>query len=162
MGSNTTVCGSNGVITTSNGTSFSCPVISGLVASLWQALPELNSLELMDLIRKSANRYQNPDSEYGYGIPDFFKAYSNEKNGVSIPSSMLSGELVASPEGDRIYIRDNDHTNARISIYTSLGTKAMESFVSSAHIDTSDLHKGFYIACMQKNNKRYVCKFIKR
>ncbi|MDR2087709.1 MAG: S8 family peptidase [Dysgonamonadaceae bacterium] len=162
MGVNTTVWGPTGKRTDGNGTSFSCPIISGSVASLWQALPKLNSLELMDLIRKSANRYQNPDNEYGYGIPDFFKAYNEGKKEVSIPRSPLPGELVASPEGNRLYIRNNDSPNARISIYTTMGTKAMETPATSAYIDTSNLRKGIYIACMQKEDKRYICKFIKQ
>jgi subtilisin family serine protease len=161
MGVNTIVWGANGK-TTGNGTSFSCPIIAGLTASLWQALPELNSLELMHLIRKSANRYQNPDNKSGYGIPDFFKAYTDGKNELSISSSTLSEELTAGPKGEWIYIRNNDYAPARISIYTSMGVKAMESSASSGYINTSALSKGVYIAFLQKKNKPYICKFIKQ
>jgi subtilisin family serine protease len=157
MGVNTTVCGHNGWISAGNGTSFACPVISGLVACLWQALPELNSLELMDLIRQSADRYQHPDSGFGYGIPDFFQAYSFGKNR---PSHLC--ELIASPEGNRIYIRNSDYTHARMSIYTGMGSKVLETPVSSFCIDTSHLHKGFYIAILQQDSTHTICKFIKR
>jgi subtilisin family serine protease len=163
MGLNAAVWGANGKRTDGRGTSFSCPIISGLTASLWQALPELNSLQLMDLIRKSANRYQNPDDKYGYGIPDFFKAYTDGKNGFSILSSTISEGLAVVMEGDRIYIRDdNDYLHTAISIYTSMGAKAMESPAISGCIDTSALPEGVYIACMQKDNKRYVYKFVKQ
>lgn len=57
-----------------SGTSFSCPVISGLCASLMQALPSASPAEIIDVLHRSSDRYNRPDSLYGYGIPDFIKA----------------------------------------------------------------------------------------
>ena len=65
-----------GSLTYSAGTSFSSPILCGMVACLWQALPNLNAYQIMDVVRKSGNRAENPDELYGYGIPDFFKAYT--------------------------------------------------------------------------------------
>ncbi len=56
------------------GTSCSAPVISGLAACLWQAHPEATNLQVVEAINKSADRYLNPDSIYGQGIPDFLLA----------------------------------------------------------------------------------------
>ena len=52
------------------GTSFSSPIMTGLVACLWQAYPTLTNKELFDVILKSANRYASPLLPYGYGLPD--------------------------------------------------------------------------------------------
>jgi serine protease AprX len=57
-----------------SGTSFSCPVISGLCASLMQAVPAASASEVMTAVRESGDRFSNPDSLYGYGLPDFFLA----------------------------------------------------------------------------------------
>lgn len=57
------------------GTSFSTPIVCGLVACLWQALPNKTALQLIDIIRHSANQYNEPTNLYGFGIPDFWKAY---------------------------------------------------------------------------------------
>jgi serine protease AprX len=57
-----------------NGTSFSCPVIAGLVASLWQAIPSANNMQIINAIVQSASQYSNPDSLLGYGIPNFDSA----------------------------------------------------------------------------------------
>lgn len=57
-----------------SGTSYSSPIICGLVACLWQAYPKLTNKELLDVIRRSANRYSQPVLPYGYGIPDLQKA----------------------------------------------------------------------------------------
>ena len=57
------------------GTSFSTPIVCGLVACLWQALPDKTALQIIDIVRRSANQYENPTNIYGYGVPDFWKAY---------------------------------------------------------------------------------------
>ncbi len=56
---------------TGSGTSFSCPVISGLCASLMQAVPEATAADLITALHESSDRFFNPDSLYGYGLPDF-------------------------------------------------------------------------------------------
>ena len=75
MGYHSTVVRGNGRITTANGTSFSSPILCGMVASLWSALPNLTAYQIMDLVRRSADRYDFPDNIYGYGIPNFWEAY---------------------------------------------------------------------------------------
>jgi serine protease AprX len=59
---------------TGSGTSFSCPLISGMAAGLWQAFPYLKNTELMDYIKRSASHYTAPDYFTGYGIPNFRRA----------------------------------------------------------------------------------------
>jgi len=68
------VLGVDGLPTFANGTSFSSPILCGMVASLWSAYPNKTSYEIMDLVRKSANQYNYPDNVFGYGLPDFEKA----------------------------------------------------------------------------------------
>lgn len=70
----------NGKIGTANGTSFASPLACGMVACLWQALPHLTASQIMDLVRRSAHQYSTPDNIFGYGIPDFWKAYVNEES----------------------------------------------------------------------------------
>ncbi|HUW92591.1 MAG TPA: S8 family peptidase [Bacteroidales bacterium] len=57
-----------------SGTSFSCPVISGMCAALMQATPGATADDIRKTIRESSDRYDHPDSLYGYGLPDFVKA----------------------------------------------------------------------------------------
>ena len=61
------------------GTSFSTPIVCGLMACLWQALPHLTAEELIQLIRLTAGNNVHPDNIYGYGVPDFWRAYSMGK-----------------------------------------------------------------------------------
>ena len=64
-----------GCISKANGTSFASPIACGLVACLWQALPDKTAQEIIDLVRRSGDRHATPDNVFGYGIPDFWKAY---------------------------------------------------------------------------------------
>lgn len=62
-----------------NGTSFSSPIMCGMVACLWQACPKLTAKELIELVRSSGDRADCPDNIYGYGVPDMWKAYNSYK-----------------------------------------------------------------------------------
>ncbi len=79
MGSNTAVVDGTGKLTKANGTSFSCPTIAGMVACLWQAFPGKTAKEIIDIVRRSGDNYKTPDNVFGYGIPDFWRAYTNNK-----------------------------------------------------------------------------------
>ncbi|MCX6332842.1 MAG: S8 family peptidase [Bacteroidia bacterium] len=61
----------------SGGTSFSCPVLSGMAACLMEAVPEADNIEIINALHSSADRYNYPDSLYGYGIPDMNKALAS-------------------------------------------------------------------------------------
>ena len=75
LGAPTALLSGRGTLAHDMGTSFSTPLVSGLVACLWQGLPRLTAFEIIDLVRRSANQYDEPTNILGYGIPDFWKAY---------------------------------------------------------------------------------------
>jgi hypothetical protein len=50
--------------------------MAGACATLWQAFPENNNMQIMDAVQKSADHYYNPDNKIGYGIPDFSIAWA--------------------------------------------------------------------------------------
>lgn len=58
----------------SSGTSFSCPILSGMAACLLQAVPKALNTYIIEVLHTSADRYNSPDSLYGYGIPDMVNA----------------------------------------------------------------------------------------
>ena len=75
-------------IVQSNGTSFATPLLAGFAAALWSALPDENAMQIRERILLSSNRYDDPDTEnyqYGYGIPDAWKAYQ-----IDIPTGIES------------------------------------------------------------------------
>lgn len=74
IGAPASVMTGRGTIIEAMGTSFACPIVAGLVACLWQALPNKTAHEIIDIIRRSAENYNTPDNIYGYGKPSFRKA----------------------------------------------------------------------------------------
>ena len=77
LGAGTTLLSGRGTLVHDMGTSFSTPVVCGLVACLWQGLRQKTALEIIDLVRRSADQYAEPTNIYGYGLPNFWKAYTN-------------------------------------------------------------------------------------
>ena len=80
LGSPATVITGRGTIRRDIGTSFSAPQVAGLVACLWQALPQRTALEVIQLVRHSADQFVTPDDVFGYGVPDFWRALALGKN----------------------------------------------------------------------------------
>jgi subtilisin family serine protease len=74
VGMGAATIGQNGAIGLSNGTSFSSPFMTGLIASLWSINPQLTRSEIIRTVKESADRYHQPDTIFGYGVPDFAKA----------------------------------------------------------------------------------------
>lgn len=60
----------DGKIDFRSGTSYASPIMCGLAACLWQAYPWLTNRELLNILKKSADRYNAPELPYGYGIVD--------------------------------------------------------------------------------------------
>jgi serine protease AprX len=87
MGVNVAVQISENLIGRANGASFSCPVLSGISACLMQAVPNALSIDIVNALHSCGNRYSNPDSLYGYGIP-----------GIVIALNTLQSIYVKSPD----------------------------------------------------------------
>jgi subtilisin family serine protease len=75
IGAPTRLVNGRGVIMSDMGTSFAAPVICGLMACLWQAMPEKSAEEIINLVRQSGENSEHPDNVYGYGMPNFWRAY---------------------------------------------------------------------------------------
>ncbi len=58
-----------------NGTSYAAPLITGLVAGIRQAFPDLPAMEIRRILMESASQVTSPDNLLGYGIPNFTRAY---------------------------------------------------------------------------------------
>ena len=76
MGAPAALLSGRGTLVRDMGTSFSTPIVCGLVACLWQAYPNKTALEIIEMVRRSADNYPTPNNIYGYGVPDFCRAYA--------------------------------------------------------------------------------------
>ena len=80
-----------------DGTSFSCPVISGICACIMQAVPQASYMDIISALHSSSDRYLTPDSLYGYGIPDIKKAIAilQDKYLPNPPEKLLFSQILS-------------------------------------------------------------------
>jgi len=116
VGVQTALINVNGNVIRSNGTSFATPLLAGLAATLWSALPDENAMQIRERIIRSADRYNTPDPEnhYGYGVPDAYAAYLS--TATTLPEAPVSTRSVKYMQGNTLYIYHNGKT------YTIFGT----------------------------------------
>ncbi len=60
----------DGIYTTASGTSFSCPLVSGVAALMLSRAPQLTPLQVREALRQTASRATAPDNIYGWGLVD--------------------------------------------------------------------------------------------
>lgn len=147
----------------SDGTSLATPVAAGLCACLWQAMPGYTSTQMMQIIRESGHLYHNPDTEYGYGIPDFYKAYTTH---VGIGNHKpLTLSVYPNPVTDRLLLTNPDGCIRTVTLYNASGQLVLQTTVSSSpilEINVSSLPNGFYIGTATLNdNHTATFKFVK-
>ncbi len=145
---------------TSNGTSFSSPVITGVIACFWQAFPTKTNMEIMQLIRESADRYNNPTDQHGYGIPDFAAAYTTTLSTKDLSLRKLS--VYPNPAEDFINISLNTSATYQLKVFSVLGEKIMEKSMNNSQVDLSELKSGIYFLEISKDDEKQVFRLMKK
>jgi len=163
QGQNSTVSSTTGVITTANGTSFSGPIMAGMVASFWQAIPWATNQQVVDFVRQSADRFSNPNEFYGYGIPDFNLALQNAL--LSLPNNQKPIYFVyPNPFSENLNIlNSNSSEDFNFSVYNALGQLVRSYTVSknSNTINVNDLERGCYFYKITAQGINQAGKIIK-
>ena len=121
MGVSVPVQISGSSVVRSSGTSFSCPVLSGMAACLMQAVPGALNTDIIKVLHSCADRYNIPDSLYGYGIPDIVLALKELQNQyVKNPDNGIL--IYPNPtKGDFEIILSEAPENFTVEIYTMTG-----------------------------------------
>ena len=153
-------------LTSASGTSFSGPIVAGLMACLWQAYPNLRPAELIDLVRSSASHYGKPNNDIGYGIPNFARAI-----GLSVPANMLDAEALTvfpNPTHNMVSARlPLAHTaTVQVAIASPMGHLVhRQNLMANQGILQIELPsymaQGVYMLSVAANGVTYVAKFIK-
>ena len=125
MGSGTYVAGDPsswwGAYYNGSGTSFSCPLMAGAVTCLRQAFPDLSVQDFCDAVRQVSNHANNPDNQYGYGIPDFSAAL----NLLHVEDTFVQKEEIImaypNPAKGNVHIAMKEGYQAELSIYDIMG-----------------------------------------
>lgn len=151
------------MLSTADGTSLATPVAAGMCACLWQAMPVYTATEMMQIIRESSHLYHNPNTEFGYGIPDFYGAYASHVGIHDYNPLQLS--VYPNPVTDKLHIVNPDGNIQTVSVYNASGQLVLQTAVSSSpilEINVSSLPNGFYIGTATLNNNQMTTfKFVK-
>jgi len=141
----------NGKVISGRGTSFAAPQISAGVAALWSAYPNLTSDEIRSMIIENANGFDNPNDSLGYGIANFFDAYTK---GQSMKYELDKYIIYSS---NWLTISCVDDTIFDVRLYDMTGRLMMMSHDMNNHvIDISHLPHGIYIVKIGKESLKII------
>ena len=155
------------------GTSFSCPIIAGMTACLWQEYPTKTNKEIIQAIKQSASLYSNPDNTLGYGIPNYGLASVilglasdntpiNQSNVPYVFPNPFSDAL------DLIYF-NNTTDDENIQLFDMLGrlvyyktiTSSGRGFHNYTLNDLNLLSKGVYVMVVSTATQQQMIKIVK-
>jgi subtilisin family serine protease len=167
MGVSTSVIFPNGSVGTVSGTSVSAPLVTSLVAGVWQRYPQLSNKELIAAIRNSASQANHPDFLLGYGIPNFKAVVNYLEQGsqaeifVVYPNPITSDTLTIRPfDPDQV-------THCRVSLISSQGQLIHDQETNfswlnrTLTLDLNALGSGLYYIRIIWAGKRYTYKMVK-
>ncbi len=170
MGRGTVLGRPDGSTGTSNGTSFSAPLITGLAAGLWQAFPELTNMEVISYLQRSATQANRPDSLLGYGIPDFARAYElayrerkpNQSLGYFSPNPVVGEDIVTlwvnvQALGQPLTLQWFD-ASGRAVAEQRIATPALQNRIS---IPPAALPRGLYLIRLTSPGRQNTVKLIR-
>ncbi|GIQ58266.1 peptidase S8 [Flavobacterium collinsii] len=148
-----------GNITTINGTSFSCPIMAGMIACLWQAFPSKTNKEIRQMILQSSDRYAAPNNNYGYGIPNFGATLGVE-NFQSLDAVF---SVFPNPTQTTVSFLFENNT-AFVSIYSVLGQKLIEKQITNQNpiLSVEALKSGLYFYTFEADGLHKTGKIIKQ
>ncbi len=110
-------------VTRTSGTSFSSPVMAGMVASLKQAFPDTDADHLRAMIKQSGTQSTEPDSSLGYGIPNYFVAYLllSEATVVVDHTNSIFTTFQTVDKSLNIVLEQKQLSDVSITLYNRLG-----------------------------------------
>jgi serine protease AprX len=159
MGQSATVIIPSGAVATASGTSFSSPILCGMVAGYWQANPTLTAMQVMDNIRKAGSQADKPDKILGYGIPNLFKvlAVQGEENDVF--------KAYPNPMNENITIEINDFSGRNYeALLVDISGKLLWNENIKNRVQTipvKNLSTGQYFLRVGNSEKSSVLKLVK-
>lgn len=177
LGAGVTVIGTAGNVTFSSGTSFSAPLVTGMVACLVEAHPQRTNMEVIQAVLQSSDRFANPDTAYGHGIPDACKADSIL---TVLDSTVMAASQPISPDGyfniypnpveDELVVEPIalGESIRKIRIVSLAGQDIMMARLQGSSNDiqrlsTEHLAGGMYILQLEtRSGKRFIHKFLKQ
>lgn len=170
MGSLSAVVNTSGTPVTGSGTSYSSPIMAGMMACLLQRYKSIktniNMTTLLNSVFESGSLYNNPSALMGYGIPNFSNADQNLSLFDSLQQIEKSNFIVdynSVHNNINIQFKDGRNpANTTVRIYSIVGKLLINKPLinSSTTIQTNTFAPGIYAVCISENGKTETQKII--
>ncbi|WP_025762280.1 S8 family peptidase [Dyadobacter tibetensis] len=160
-----------GTVVSSQGTSFSCPQVAGLVALAWQAYPFLTAQQVISVLKKSGNQADRPDNYLGYGVPNLRKLeqiVATEYGPLAVePQPPMAIRVAPNPVMDPLTLLVPTvlkNQPAQISIIKGNGQEIYRTsglLEPTVYLAIPDLSPGIYILKVQTKSQQQVIRIVK-
>lgn len=143
MGSGIALARAGSGFGTSSGTSFSSPLVAGVVCQILQVNPDLNPFEVRELLRNTASQAAAPDTLLGWGIVNAAAAIQGavvlDREPTDAPTA---GFTLSAPYPNPVagqatvaFTAARPGTPVRLRVYDVLGRQVAEVFNGIAQTD---------------------------
>lgn len=172
MGSGTFVIRSNGNTGTATGTSLASPLLASLMVGLVQRYDTLTRAELINLVKSTASLATSPNSQLGYGIPNFAKARAKMElvTDLENPRKEMRYDVFPNPtDSGFVYVQARDWQPGRqvtIELLDMRGTSLQLTQFSpiqqtdKATIDLSNIPAGVFMIRITSSNDSDIFKIV--
>lgn len=156
------VSNASGNIVNANGTSFSSPILAGMVATFWSAVPNMTNAQIVQFVKESADIYANPTIYKGYGVPDFQLALTNalsldsfENDSVILYPNPVQSELTI--------VFQESSVSGKLTLHNNIGQQVAIFVISETNttVILDNLASGLYFYQFETGNKTTQGKLLK-
>jgi serine protease AprX len=153
-----------------NGTSFSSPVMAGMVAALWGAVPENGAQDIIRALEAAGNQAEAPNDGLGYGIPNVAKAFVRlaGRGCVLDERSAQWAPGLADASFELFWRADADET-VFLELYRNASEKisadsmfVQKGFSVGHRFDLDGLSDGCYTAVLRQNERTRRVLFFRK
>lgn len=165
MGQQAYVLTPSGALVRSNGTSFSGPIMAGMVACLWQANNTLSNMQLLQLVRQMGSNASNPNNNIGYGVPHYNETVTG------LPEFVNDGIAISNPvtEQDIVLTMGESWQKAQsvVQVFDATGKLLLKQNLPSnnrSHVlqlRPGRLKRGVYLCQVTSGEQRITLRFVK-
>lgn len=150
-----------------SGTSMSCPMVTGSIALMLEANPNLTPQEIKDIIIQTADTNINsgtcPNDIWGFGTINTYEAVrkAEAKVGLDNINTTTAIALYPIPVQDILYLK-NSQIKGDAIVMDMMSRVVLNTKVNDSQIDVSSLKSGVYVLYIKDNNNSYKSKFVKK
>lgn len=167
MGSSTAIINTSGLTSTGNGTSYSSPLVCGMLACLLQYTKEKNPAMSLNVFRQvvieNSNLYNAPTTQLGYGITNFQQAMSTVTSFTQTKDSRTNIAVKYIPEHKLIRLNfSGEMYKNTISVSDISGRNIVGLVTESSvcEIPVQNFRTGVYIIHIQNSHEQYNEKLL--